>query len=957
MGRKATGLRQLLLRQPGCRKYRAHRLCPRQSCPIRLCVWIGFRDVNIVKPRWWNSALPSILVILLCACEGVVPLEELDPSAGPPGTLPPDLPPPVVQSIPYEGIVIAGPVNGATVNVYTLAGQTILTTTTDANGRFSLVVEDDQSDDLFPLSLEAFGGVNTSTGRTPDFLLRSSVTRQQEVVSIDQFMTVADIAIRKLSAQSSPATQSRVYESVIDNLGFLVEGALPELQRSVHDCNDSLAPYLLSAEAVAESIRRLSQAAQTAGIDFSPDYLVEFLASDLSDGYIDSLHPFAGGQHPTIETSRLSAMMNVIRAQVFLELITNQFTIDGAHSAPIINNGLVAICPTASVDLASMTVPVSVIARATILIAVAANAAQSADIDNILGTLRSIVNNQTIAQLSSKLSSAGTASFANHLNAVLTGGQDLLDGINSAARGDVSNTASVSFAFSQSQYSFDEAGGQGTLTVLRTGDMQQSAGVVASSVSGGSASSGEDYFPLTRTLEFTPGQAAAEVSLQIIVDNVQEQTETIVVSLAQPSSGAELGNPSQTTVSIQDSSAPPPNTPPVISLLGANPLSMPLNGTYPEPGATASDAEDGNLSGSLQIDASQLRTDQVGTYQVHYSVSDSGGLTTSATRTVNVVDADVTAERPWEALTTRAQGFAKGVTGGAGGSVVVVTNLADSGPGSLRDALSQSGRTWIRFDVSGEISLSEKIRVLDDTTIDGRGANITIRGYGLRANARNVIVHNLKFTDIVDKQDAIDINHSSLRVWIDHVTFTGWGGDEQLAVWAGNPDKPGPSEITVSWCRFTGNNRSLLIGADIGNFAGRDISVTMHNNYFDGIEQRAPRLRYARVHSFNNYFRHWGGYASASSQDAKFLSENNVYEAAPGGSKIGISTGAYGSDTQSGRTRSEGDVSVNGAELREVMRESVNAPGYSYSMSEPDSAMINNVVSNSGWLDTPFPSN
>ena len=99
-------------------------------------------------------------------------------------------------------------------------------------------------------------------------------------------------------------------------------------------------------------------------------------------------------------------------------------------------------------------------------------------------------------------------------------------------------------------------------------------------------------------------------------------------------------------------------------------------------------------------------------------------------------------------LLTELVGYGEGTTGGLGGASCVVTNLNNSGAGSLRACAEASGKKWIRFDVDGDITLNSRIEVESDKTIDGRGRYIRIFEHGLNiSNASNIIITNLIFKE------------------------------------------------------------------------------------------------------------------------------------------------------------------------------------------------------------------
>ena len=61
----------------------------------------------------------------------------------------------------------------------------------------------------------------------------------------------------------------------------------------------------------------------------------------------------------------------------------------------------------------------------------------------------------------------------------------------------------------------------------------------------------------------------------------------------------------------------------------------------------------------------------------------------------------------------------------------------------------------------------------------------------------------------------------------------------------------------------------MLIGADPSHIGDRCIRVTIHHCFFDGTRQRQPRVRFGKVHLYNNYTRNWSVYAVCASVESQ----------------------------------------------------------------------------------------
>jgi hypothetical protein len=221
-----------------------------------------------------------------------------------------------------------------------------------------------------------------------------------------------------------------------------------------------------------------------------------------------------------------------------------------------------------------------------------------------------------------------------------------------------------------------------------------------------------------------------------------------------------------------------------------------------------------------------------------------------------------------------AEGYGRFAKGGRGGDVYHVTNLNDSGEGSLREAIrtkqADVPRTVV-FDVGGTIRLKKPLKIegVQGLTLAGQtapGDGITLRDHGIAfSKCSDIIVRYMRFRlgdETKTSEDVINVGpdkEGCQDVIFDHVTAT-WGIDGIMDVYAAN-------RFTMQWCLFgealhdsthdEGKPHAMLMS--IRKTKG---NVSIHHNLLFSSRDRHPTL---------------GGYPPPqSSVDAIFDFRNNV---------------------------------------------------------------------------------
>ena len=249
--------------------------------------------------------------------------------------------------------------------------------------------------------------------------------------------------------------------------------------------------------------------------------------------------------------------------------------------------------------------------------------------------------------------------------------------------------------------------------------------------------------------------------------------------------------------------------------------------------------------------------------------------------------------RPAQLAFPDAEGYGRFARGGRGGKVVAVTNLNDSGPGSLREAVTNDiGPRTIVFNTSGIIQLNSRLVLsqpyvtIAGQTAPGKGICIRSAPFGITGN--DAVVQNIRVRlgggTTFDGMGLTGANHSI----IDHCSIS-WTIDESFSSRSGKNITLQRTLISealnaaghTNYPAGTQHGYAATIGGDIGSFHHNLLAHNYGRNWSLGGGLDANNNFAGRMDITNNVVYNWGS-RTTDGGDSEVNFVGNYYKPGPG---------------------------------------------------------------------------
>ncbi len=277
---------------------------------------------------WWIRS-----GVLACLCAGTIGMTGCDGGRDPSGDMVRN-----TQDVVITGVIVDGPVVGATIDVISNDGATVSQARGGSTATFSALVP---ANTAYPITLRVSDGTDLVTGRAPDFALEALISRpDQMVANLSPFSTL----VRRIATCADTPIKHdrylRIWDQVMSEFGMGYDVArFGHPSWTPMQANNGAA-FALASEVLGETVRRTRNALASTSATIDDDAVITAVACDFaSDQVLDGAGDGA--------SARISATFRAAAAGALVETVTKRLQVGGVDAMSRLDESLRQVLPDA----------------------------------------------------------------------------------------------------------------------------------------------------------------------------------------------------------------------------------------------------------------------------------------------------------------------------------------------------------------------------------------------------------------------------------------------------------------------------------------------------------------------------------------------------------------------------------------------------------------------------------
>ncbi len=327
--------------------------------------------------------------------------------------------------VTLSGSVGDGPIIGARISVRDAEGVELATAISDGFAKYRVSLPPHAR---YPLTIVASGGTDLVTNAPPTFdLISAALDRDEATANLSPFSTILVQTARAMPGGMTSQNVSQAQAHVLRWLNFGLDPELvPDMLHTPVDAAN-VANVVKASEALGEMVRRTA-----AHLGLDEDHVLETLAGDVSDGYLDGSGADAD--------PRLAATAHLLSGQVLLETMANRLKVLGVDAQSRLDLAIQTAEPSVTQRVADVPITEQMIAHARTEIQAVLALHATPELEAVAAFLDGLPQGRLPASVPDDLPADAGADIEAAVGDVLAAGGPELAAANAAAR-DASSAA------------------------------------------------------------------------------------------------------------------------------------------------------------------------------------------------------------------------------------------------------------------------------------------------------------------------------------------------------------------------------------------------------------------------------------------------------------------------------------------------------------------------------------